>query len=69
LLGTLTVENIKVGNSNARNPVLASCAHHILPYRGYGSGIVRALKLYPFIDFVDDRDGNLFTCIIRRGRA
>ncbi len=67
LPNNLTVENIKAGNSNARNPVLASFAHHILPYRGYGSGIVRALELYPHIDFVDDRDGNLFTCIIRRG--
>lgn len=69
LPNNLTVENIKAGNSNARNPVLASFAHHILPYRGYGSGIVRALELYPHIDFVDDRDGNLFTCIIRRGIA
>ncbi|MCK9547372.1 MAG: putative DNA binding domain-containing protein [Sphaerochaeta sp.] len=69
LPNNLTVENIKAGNSNARNPVLASFAHHILPYRGYGSGIVRALELYPSIDFIDDRDGNLFTCIIRRGVA
>lgn len=69
LPNNLTVENIKAGNSNARNPVLASFAHHILPYRGYGSGIVRALELYPHIDFVDDRDGNLFTCIIKRRMA
>lgn len=67
LPGNLTVENIKAGNSNARNPTLASFARHILPFQGYGSGIVRALKLYPHIDFVDDRDGNRFTCIIRRG--
>lgn len=69
LPNNLTVENIKAGNSNARNPVLASFAHHILPYRGYGSGVVRALELYPHIDFVDDRDGNLFTCVIRRVTA
>lgn len=69
LPNNLTVENIKAGNSNVRNPVLASFAHHILPYRGYGSGILRALNHYPHIDFIDDRDGNLFTCIIRRRMA
>lgn len=69
LPNNLTVENIKAGNSNSRNPVLASFANQILPYRGYGSGILRALGNYPFIDFIDDRDGNLFTCVIKRGRA
>jgi ATP-dependent DNA helicase RecG len=34
-----------------------------------GSGILRALKAYPDIDFVDDREGNAFKVIIRRGRA
>ena len=46
----LTVENIKAGNSNIRNPILASFATKILPYRGLGSGIRRALKAYPDID-------------------
>lgn len=66
LPNNLTVANIKAGNSNTRNPVLASFAYQILPYRGFGSGILRALENYPNIDFIDDRDGNLFTCIIRR---
>jgi ATP-dependent DNA helicase RecG len=66
LPNNLTVENIKAGNSNIRNPVLASFAYHILPYRGFGSGILRALENYPDIDFIDDRDGNLFKCIIKR---
>ena len=69
LPNNLTVENIKAGNSNSRNPVLASFANQILPYRGYGSGILRALANYSFIDFIDDRDGNLFTCVIKRGKA
>ncbi|MCL2222755.1 MAG: putative DNA binding domain-containing protein [Oscillospiraceae bacterium] len=60
LPNNLTVENIKSGNSNSRNPVLASYANHVLPYRGYGSGIIRALASYPHIDFEDDRDGNMF---------
>ena len=66
LANNLTVENIKAGNSNTRNPVLASFANHILPYRGYGSGIIRALAKYPDIDFYDDRDGNLFKVTLRR---
>lgn len=69
LPNNLTVENIKAGNSNSRNPVLASFANQILPYRGYGSGILRALANYSFIDFIDDRDGNLFICVIQRGKA
>jgi ATP-dependent DNA helicase RecG len=69
LPNNLTVENIKAGNSNSRNPVLASFANQILPYRGYGSGILRALENYPSIDFIDDRDGNLFRCVIRRGQG
>ncbi|MDR2694159.1 MAG: putative DNA binding domain-containing protein [Chitinispirillales bacterium] len=67
LPNNLTVENIKSGNSNARNPTIASFANHLLPYRGYGSGIIRALSKYPHIDFWDDREGNLFKVTLRRG--
>jgi len=66
LPNNLTVANIKAGNSNTRNPVLASFAYQILPYRGFGSGILRALENYPDIEFIDDRDGNQFKCIIKR---
>ncbi|MBV5304859.1 MAG: putative DNA binding domain-containing protein [Chlorobium sp.] len=66
LPNNLTIENIKAGNSNTRNPVLASFANQILPYRGYGSGIIRALQAYPFIDFVDDKEGNMFKVIVMR---
>ncbi len=66
LPNNLTIEHIKNGNSNIRNPVLASFAAKILPYRGLGNGIRRALKAYPDIEFVDDRDGNLFKVMIKR---
>jgi ATP-dependent DNA helicase RecG len=66
LPNNLTIENIKSGNSNIRNPVLASFATKILPYRGLGNGIRRALKAYSEIDFIDDRDNNLFKVIIRK---
>jgi len=66
LPNNLTIANIKAGNSNTRNPVLASFAYQIIPYRGFGSGILRALNNYPDIDFIDDREGNQFKCIIKR---
>lgn len=68
LPNNLTVANIRAGNSNIRNPILTSFATKLLPYRGLGNGILRALREYPSIEFVDDRDGNLFRAIIRRRR-
>jgi ATP-dependent DNA helicase RecG len=66
LPNNLTIDNIRSGNSNIRNPILTSYATKILPYRGLGTGILRALKEYPAIDFVDDREGNQFRAVIRR---
>jgi len=66
LPNNLTVAKIKLGNSNIRNPILVSFASRILPYRGLGSGIVRALAAYPDIEFIDDRENNLFKAIIKR---
>ncbi|MDR1134905.1 MAG: putative DNA binding domain-containing protein [Clostridiales Family XIII bacterium] len=66
LPNNLQVENIKLGNSCTRNPALASFAYHIIPYRGYGSGILRAIEAYPDIEFIDDHEGNNFKVVIRR---
>jgi ATP-dependent DNA helicase RecG len=66
LPNNLTVANIKSGNSNMRNPILASYATRVLPYRGLGNGIIRAIKAYKDIEFYDDRDGNLFKVTIKR---
>ncbi|MBJ6889115.1 ATP-binding protein, partial [Vibrio cholerae] len=66
LPNNLTIENIKMGNSNVRNPILASFAPKVLPYRGLGSGIKRAIKAYPDIEFIDDRAGNTFKASIKR---
>lgn len=66
LPNNLTVDNIISGNSNIRNPILVSFASKILPYRGIGSGIRRALSLYPHITFKDDREGNQFIVSIMR---
>ena len=67
LPNNLTVENIRAGNSNLRNPILATfVAKGVLPYRGLGSGVPRALEAWPDIDFRDDRDGGLFGATVRR---
>jgi len=66
LPNNLTVEKIRTGNSNIRNPILVSyIAKGILPYHGLGSGIQRALDKWPDIDFADDHDGCLFTATVR----
>ena len=67
LPNNLTVDNIRVGNSNIRNPILFSyAAKGLLPFHGLGSGISRALNSWPDIEFFDDRDGCLFTATIWR---
>ena len=66
LPNNLTIENIKMGNSNIRNPILASFASKLLPYRGLGSGILRAYKAYPDIELINDRQNNLFKAVIKR---
>jgi ATP-dependent DNA helicase RecG len=66
LPNNLTVANIRSGTSNMRNPVLSSFATRVLPYRGLGTGIVRALREHPAIEFEDDRDRNEFRVTILR---
>ncbi|ENO79217.1 RNA-binding domain-containing protein [Thauera sp. 63] len=66
LPNNLTIENVKAGNSNMRNPILASFAAKLLPYRGLGSGLLRALRAWPDIELIDDRAGNLFKAIVTR---
>lgn len=69
LPNNLTIANIKAGNSNIRNPILASFAAKLLPYRGLGSGLLRAFRAYPSIELTDDRTGNLFRVRVARPDA
>ena len=62
----LTIENIKYGNTVARNHIIASFASKLLPYRGLGTGIQRAIKEQPDIEFINDMDGEQFIVIIPR---
>lgn len=67
LPNNLTIEKIRSGNSNIRNPVLVSyVAKGLLPYHGLGSGIKRSVEMWPDIEFIDDRDGCLFTARVQR---
>jgi len=62
----LTVEKIRAGNSVIRNPVLAPfAAKGVLPYRGLGTGIRRALADWPAVDLIDGRDACTFTATVR----
>lgn len=66
LPNNLTIEKIKMGITNTRNPIMVSFAHKVLPFPGIRGGIRRALKAYKDIDFVDDKQGDTFKVIIKR---
>ena len=66
LPNNLTVEKIKRGVSIKRNQTLASFAFDVLNFRGIGSGILRALSVYPDISFVNDEDIEQFAAVVRR---
>ncbi len=66
LPNNLTVENIRNGVSNIRNPLIASYATKELPYRGIGTGILRALAAVPDLELESDHDRNLFIVRIPR---
>ena len=67
LPNNLTVEKIRAGISNIRNPILVSyIAKGLLPYHGLGSGIKRALDKWPDIEFTDDHDRCLFIATVKR---
>ncbi len=66
LPNSLTIEDIKYGNTVIRNNQIAMLATHTLPYSGLGSGIKRALKKQPNIELINDVEGEQFTVKIPR---
>ena len=66
LPNNLTIENIRNGVSVIRNPLIASFATKELPYRGIGTGILRALALVPSLKLETDYDRNLFMARMAR---
>lgn len=68
LPNNITVENIRNGVSVIRNPLIASFATkgNELPYRGIGTGILRAMAAVPALELESDHERNLFTARIPR---
>lgn len=66
LPNTLTIDNIKIGTSIPRNPILFTNARYVLPFVGVGSGIPRAFENSPDLELVNDTDRELFISIIKR---
>jgi len=66
LPNSLTVENIKMGNAVVRNNLLVSYCSKLMNYRGFGSGITRALEEEPNTKLINDVDGEQFMVIIPR---
>jgi predicted HTH transcriptional regulator len=66
LPNSLTLNNSKSGISIVRNPILQTMAQHILPYKGLGTGIIRAISIYPDITFENDVMKEQFIVKIKR---
>lgn len=64
--GGHSIEEIMLGNSFARNPLMANFCAKMMPYRGLGSGIPRVLAENCKIEFYDDKAGNQFTASVSR---
>ena len=60
LPNSLTVDNIKLGNAAVRNNLLVSYCSKLMNYKGFGSGIIRALNHQPNIELINDESGNQF---------
>jgi len=66
LPNTLTIDNIKIGTSIPRNPILFTNARYILPFVGVGSGIPRAIENSPDLELFNDTERELFISVIKR---
>jgi ATP-dependent DNA helicase RecG len=66
LPNSLTVGNITSGVSISRNPIMQTIAQHTLPYKGLGTGVLRAISLYPEIKFFNDQELERFVVTIKR---
>lgn len=66
LPNSLTVENIKVGNSVIRNNLISTFSSKVMKYRGFGFGIKRSLKEQPNIELINDIEGEQFIVRIPR---
>ena len=66
LPNSLTIENIKMGNAVVRNNLMVSYCSKLMNYRGFGSGITRALENQPNIELTNYVEGEQFIVRIPR---
>jgi predicted HTH transcriptional regulator len=66
LPNNLTVESIKLGNAVVRNNLLTNYCAKLMNYRGFGSGIIRAMNHQSGIEFINDIAGEQFIVKIQR---
>lgn len=66
LPNTQTEATIVNGVSIPRNPVLQSLAQYVLPYKGAGTGLMRAVYQYKDISFFNDIKNERFIVSIKR---
>ncbi|HEY5535339.1 MAG TPA: RNA-binding domain-containing protein [Ignavibacteria bacterium] len=67
LPNNMTINDVRNGlQRRTRNVVLTSLVNDILPYKGIGSGVLRALKVYPHIEFENNIDAEYFKVTISR---
>jgi len=66
LPNALTIEEIRYGNPIIRNHLIAMFGSHTIPYSGLGSGLKRAVKEQPDIEFINDEKGEQFIVKIPR---
>lgn len=61
-----TIDEMLLGNSDPRNPLLAQFGSNTMPYRGLGSGISRVMATGSDVELIDRPDGNQFVARIWR---
>jgi|ERR1035437_708239 ATP-dependent DNA helicase RecG len=67
LPNSMTVSDVINGlQRRTRNAVLTSLVDNLIPYKGSGSGVLRALKAYRHIQFENNIDAEYFRVIILR---
>ena len=66
LYGGLKIDDIKLGVSRQRNPLMAGFAARTMIYRGLGSGIKRVVRENVRIDFDSEESANQFKVTVWR---
>ena len=66
LPNSLTIENIKMGNTVVRNNLIVTFSSRMMKYRGIGTGIRRAIKEEPLTELINDTECDRFIVRIPR---